>query len=191
VSDEVGEAYLLFAEVILAAAVPNESIIVIPLAPPEVGKVLVFSYVAKSKVMFVQLHETPKRFMTYGHCLGYSTGTVDPPLAVEQVLKFPSMATYIVAKVRLVATIRAAVGPVVDLQLGAEVAKRQCVRPLGGVPVRHALLARTLTITPTFACFVLQTPMVRHEWMFALPVHPTCTLYSVMRSAVNATKAIN
>ena len=43
------------------------------------------------------------------------------------------MATYIVAKERLVATIRAAIGSVVDLQLGAEVAKRQCVRQLGGL----------------------------------------------------------
>jgi hypothetical protein len=29
--------------------------------------------------MFVQLHEKPQQFMTYGHCLGYSVGTVDLP----------------------------------------------------------------------------------------------------------------
>jgi hypothetical protein len=40
VSDEVGEAYLLFVEVILAAAVPNESILVIPLTPPRLRDVV-------------------------------------------------------------------------------------------------------------------------------------------------------
>jgi hypothetical protein len=56
-SDEVGEAYLLFADVLLAAAVPNESIIVVPLTPLEVGEFFYFSYVARSKVVFVHLHE--------------------------------------------------------------------------------------------------------------------------------------
>jgi hypothetical protein len=88
VSDEVGEAYLLLAEVLLAAAVPNESIIVVPLNPPEVGEVLNFSYVARRKVMFVQLHEKPKQFMTFELCLGYSTGTVDPPLAIKEGIHF-------------------------------------------------------------------------------------------------------
>jgi hypothetical protein len=40
VSDEVGEAYLLFVEVILAAAVPNESILVIPLTPTQLRDVV-------------------------------------------------------------------------------------------------------------------------------------------------------
>jgi hypothetical protein len=80
----------VICRIALIAAVPNESIVVIPLTRPEVGEVLNFSYVARSKVMFVQLHAKPKQFMTYGHCLDYSTGTVDPPLAIEKVLKFPS-----------------------------------------------------------------------------------------------------
>jgi hypothetical protein len=39
----------------------------------------------------------------------------------------------IIAKARLVGTIRVAVGHAVDLLLGAEASKRQCVRPLGAV----------------------------------------------------------
>ena len=132
-SDEEGEIYMLFAEVVAAAAVPNESIVVIPLTTPGNDEVMNFSYLARSQMMFVQLHEKPQQFMTYGHCLGYSAGTVDPPLAIEEVFKFPSVTTYIIAKARLVGTIRAAVGHAVDLLLGAEASKRQCVRPLGAV----------------------------------------------------------
>jgi hypothetical protein len=128
-SDEEGEIYMLFAEVIAAAAVPNESIVVISLTTPGNDEVMNFLYLARSQVMFVQLHE----FMTYGHCLGYSAGIVDPPLAIEEVFKFPSVTTNIIAKARLVGTIRAAVGYAVDLLLGAEASKTQCVRPLGAV----------------------------------------------------------
>jgi hypothetical protein len=136
--DEEGEVYMLLAEVVGAAAVPQkESIVVISLTTPEDEGVMDSSYLARSQVMFVQLHEKPQQFMTYGHYLGYSAGTVDLPLALQTIFKFPSATTYIVAKARLVATIRAAIGPVVDLQLGAEASKRQCVRTLG-VAGEHA-----------------------------------------------------
>jgi hypothetical protein len=105
---------MLLAEVGVAAE-PKESIVVIPLTTPEDEGVMDFSYLARSQVMFVQLHEKPQQFMTYGHCLGYSAGTVDLRLAIEIIFKFPSATTYIVAKARLVATIRAAIGPTVDL----------------------------------------------------------------------------
>jgi hypothetical protein len=87
--------------------------------------------------MFLQLHEKPQQFMTYGYCLGYSGGTADLPLALQKIFKFPFATTYIVTKARLVATIRAATRPVVDLQLGAEASKRQCIRTLG-VAGEHA-----------------------------------------------------
>jgi hypothetical protein len=70
-SDEAGEAFLIFAEVLAAAAVPSDSIVVMPLTPPEGEEVLDFSFLARGKAMFVQLHEKPKQFMTYGHGLGY------------------------------------------------------------------------------------------------------------------------
>jgi hypothetical protein len=134
VSDEAGEAFLIFAEVLAVAAVPSDSILAIPLIPPEVEEAQNFSYQARSKAVFVQLHEKPKQFMTYGHCLGYSVGTVDPPLAIDEIFKFPSMATYIVTKARLSTTIfRASVGPAVDLQLGPGGSKRQCARLPGYV----------------------------------------------------------
>jgi hypothetical protein len=71
--------------------------------------------------------------MTYGDCLGYSIGTLESPLAIDEIFKFPSMTTYIVAKARLVTTIRASVGPAVDLQFGPGGSKRQCVRLPGYV----------------------------------------------------------
>jgi hypothetical protein len=130
-SNEEGEVYMLLAEVVVAAAVPKESIVVVPLTTPGDEEAMDFSYLARSQVMFVQLHERPQQFMTYGHCLGYSAGTLDLPLAIEEILKFPSASTYVLAKARLMATIRAAAGPEVDLQLGGEASKRQCVRQPG------------------------------------------------------------
>jgi hypothetical protein len=44
VSDEAGEAFLIFAEVFAATAVPSDSIVVVPLTPLEVEKVLNLSY---------------------------------------------------------------------------------------------------------------------------------------------------
>lgn len=130
-SDDDGEFYsMVLAAVLAPAAVPNESIIVVPLTPPEDGEVLDFTYVARSQALFVQVHEKPFQRMTYGHVLGYSAGIVDPPLAMEMVLKFPTSTSFIVAKPRLVEAIRAATGHVVDIQLVPEASKRQCVRPL-------------------------------------------------------------
>jgi hypothetical protein len=40
VSDEAFEAFLIFAEVLAVAAVPSDSILVIPLTPPEVEEAL-------------------------------------------------------------------------------------------------------------------------------------------------------
>jgi hypothetical protein len=73
-SDKEGEIYMLFAEVVAAAAVPNESIVVIPLTTPGNDEVMNFSYLVRSQVMFVQLHEKLQQFMTYGHCFGRDRG---------------------------------------------------------------------------------------------------------------------
>jgi hypothetical protein len=83
--------YILFAEVVVAAAVPNESIVMTPLTTPGNQRGHGFLVFGKSHVMFVQLHEKPQQFMTYGHCLGYSAVTVDLLLAIEKVLKFTSV----------------------------------------------------------------------------------------------------
>jgi hypothetical protein len=137
-SDDDGEYYAMaLAEVVTAAAVPNEAVIIIPLTPPQDGEVLDFTYLARSHDMFVQVHEKPLQRMTCGHVLGHSAGTVDPPTVFEEVFKFPTSTTFIVAKPRLVLAIRAATGPCieVDKQLAAEVSKRQyggCGRAGGG-----------------------------------------------------------
>jgi hypothetical protein len=98
-SNEEGEVYMLLAEVVVAAAVPKESIVVVPLTTPGDEEAMDFSYLARSQVMFVQLHERPQQFMTYGHCLGYSAGTLDLPLAIEKIFKFPSASNYISSRV--------------------------------------------------------------------------------------------
>jgi hypothetical protein len=59
-SDEEWEIFMLFAEVVVAAAVPNESIVVIPLTKPGNDEVMDFAYLARSQVMFVPLRTSSK-----------------------------------------------------------------------------------------------------------------------------------
>ena len=88
---------------------------------------------AASRTAFVQVHDRPQERMTYGHCLGYSAGAGERPVAVGALIKFPSQPQYLVAKPRLLAAIRAAVplGQISGPE--GEGAKRLCVRQQVGV----------------------------------------------------------
>jgi hypothetical protein len=58
---------MLLAEVVVAAALPDESILLIHLTTPGDEEVNYFSQLARNQVMFVQLHEKPQHFITSGH----------------------------------------------------------------------------------------------------------------------------
>ena len=106
-TNEDGEAYgVSSAAVVAIANVPADAVIILPMSPPLENVEVDFTYVAASKTAFVQVHD--KR-MTYGHCLGYSAGAGERPVAVGTLIKFPSQPHYLVAKPRLLAAIRAVV----------------------------------------------------------------------------------
>ena len=131
-SDEVGEFYAMaMIQAVPAAQVPENAVIVIPLTPPEEGQVLDMTYVAASSLMFLHVHEKPQARMTYAHCAAYSTGTVDGPIPISALVKFPSSTSFLVARPRLVAAVVATTGTEVDMMAGEP--KRQCVRePVSG-----------------------------------------------------------
>ena len=132
-TDEVGEFYAMaLLQPLLAAQVPDNAIIAIPLLPPPEDQPLDMTYVAATSLMFVHVHEKPQTRMTYGHVAGYSAGTVPLPIPVSTMVKFPSAASFLVAKPRLIAAEIASVGPEVDVLVEAE-PKRQCLRqPVSG-----------------------------------------------------------
>ena len=70
--------------------------------------------------------------MTYGHCSNFSAGTVDRPIPIGALLKFPSMRHHVVAQPRLVQALRASLEPADGGAIGAESAKRACLCPLEG-----------------------------------------------------------
>ena len=130
-TDDDGERYAMqMALSVPAADVPANSIVVIPLDAPQEGAVLDFTYLASSKSMFFQIHERPQTRMTYGHCSNYSAGTLDRPVPVAALLKFPSLGTYLVAQPRLLQAMSASSEPAVGGSTGVESAKRPCLRPL-------------------------------------------------------------
>ena len=109
-TNEDGEAYgVSSAAVVAIANVPADAVIILPMSPPLENVEVDFTYVAASKTAFVQVHDKPRERMTYGHCLGYSAGAGERPVAVGTLIKFPSQPHYLVAKPRLLAAIRAVV----------------------------------------------------------------------------------
>ena len=130
-TDDAGEYYAMaIAQKLAASEVPNEAVILIPLNTPVDGETVDYTYMAASKVLFIQVHEKPQARMTYGHCLAYSAGTMDIPMGINEVVKFPTPTNFIVAKPRLIQVIREVPGPAVEISLGTGGSKRQCVRPL-------------------------------------------------------------
>ena len=128
-TDDDGEAYAMqMVRSIPAADVPANSMVVIPLDTPQDGVALDFTFLASCKSLFFQVHEKPQARMTNGHCANFSAGTLDRPVPIGALLKFPSLATYLVAQPRLLQALRAPLENVGTL--GAESAKRPCLRPL-------------------------------------------------------------
>jgi hypothetical protein len=114
-----------------AAELALDAIVVIPLIQPTADDVLVFTLLAQAKSMFVQLVAKPLTLCTYGRCVAYSAGATVRPLPIGAPLRFPTIASYIVAQRELATAVRAARGPYVDLTAQVAAEKRQCVRQLG------------------------------------------------------------
>lgn len=130
-TDDAGEYYAMaLAKVVQAEEVPANSIMVIPLTPPHAGESLDFTYVAASDCMYVQLHEQPQFRRTYGHCVAYSADVTDKPVAIGEVFKFSTIASFIVAKRQLSAAVISAGGLEMGVIGDLPTEKRQCVRPL-------------------------------------------------------------
>ena len=133
-TDDAGEYYAMqMATSVPAVDVPANSVVVIPLDTPRADQVLDFTFLASCKSMFFQVHEKPQARMTYGHCSNFSAGTVDRPVPIGALMRFPSMSNYLVAQPRLVQALRASLEPAGGGATGAESAKRPCLRPLEGV----------------------------------------------------------
>ena len=104
-TDEYGEHFAMsLVRVTPYGAVPPESTIVVPLA--EAGEEEVFTFLAKSPLMFVRLHDCPQPLRTYGRCVAYSTGVVERPLAIGAMIRFPTIPQFIVAKRDLEVAVR-------------------------------------------------------------------------------------
>ena len=132
-TDDDGEYYAMqMVTSVPAADVPANSVVVIPLDAPQGDQVLNFTFLASCKSMFFQVHEKPQTRMTYGHCSNFSVGTVDRPIPIGALVRFPSMSHYLVAQPRLVQALRASLEPAGRSAIGAESVKRPCLRPLEG-----------------------------------------------------------
>jgi hypothetical protein len=131
-TEEDGEYYAMaMAHVMAADLVPQDAIIVVPLTQPAPDEVLDFTFVSRAKSMFVQLHERPQPLRTYGHVAAYSAGAPVRPLAVGATFKFPTVASFIVAKRELATAIRATRGSELNPPVPVTAEKRQCIRLLG------------------------------------------------------------
>jgi hypothetical protein len=114
-TDNNGEFYNLLAMVVRAEDVQTGSVIVVPLDPPADHEALDFTFVARSKALFITVFETPQARNTYGHVAAYSTGTDEKPFPVGTLIMFATPSKFVVAKWRLVFAIRDAEGAEVDL----------------------------------------------------------------------------
>ena len=86
-------------------------VVVIPMDTPQADGVLSFTFLASCKLMFFQVHEKPQTRMTYSHCANFSAGTVNRPIPIGALLKFPSMGHYLVAQPRLLQAMRVSLEP--------------------------------------------------------------------------------
>jgi hypothetical protein len=130
-TDEFGEYFAMsLIRVTPAELVPVDSIIVIPLAVAGEGEIFDFTFVATTPLMFIQLHDCPQPLRTYGRCVAYSTGVTERPLEIGAMVRFPSIAQFIVAKKDLETAVRETRSVDTEHTTGSP-AKRQCVQPLG------------------------------------------------------------
>jgi hypothetical protein len=92
-TDEGGE-YLStsLVESMLAANVPDGSIVILPLTPP--------TFQLPSKHMFIRIHIRPQLMHTYGQCNAYSDGTEERLVPVGTPLNPPKYLVYVQHAVR-------------------------------------------------------------------------------------------
>jgi hypothetical protein len=97
-TDEGGKHLSMsLVESMLAANVPDGSIIILLLMPPTEGQAMNFTYLAASKHMFIRIHIRPQPMYTYGQCMAYSDGTEETLVPVGTPVKFPSSTKCLVA----------------------------------------------------------------------------------------------
>ena len=131
-TDEYGEYFAMsLVRVTPYGAVLPESTIVVPLAEAGEEEVFDLTFLAKSPLMFVRLHDCPQPLRTYGRCVAYSTGVVERPLAIGAMIRFPTIPQFIVAKRDLEVAVRDNRGFDAGGAPESFPEKRQCVRPLG------------------------------------------------------------
>jgi hypothetical protein len=131
-TDEFGEYFgMSLIRVEPAGTVSPDSIIVIPLVAAVEDETFDFTFIAATPLMFVQLHDRPQPFRTYGRCVAYSAGVTERLLAIGERIRFPSLPQYIVAKRDLEVAVRENRGVDATGLLEDSPRKRQCVRPLG------------------------------------------------------------
>ena len=112
-TNDEGETNALFAVKCRGNAVPDGSIIIVPLTPPIESDVLDFTFMGNGGAMFIKLHETPRERNTYGHVASYSVCLAVQLDPVGKLIKF--------AKPQLVAAIIGAAGAAVDIPTDAAV----------------------------------------------------------------------
>ena len=132
-TDDEGEYFAMqMAASVPAADVPANSVVAIPLDKPGEDQALNFTFLASCKSMFFQVHEKPHARMTYGHCSNFSAGTVDRPIPIGALVRFPSLSHYLVAQPRLVQALRVSLEPAGGSAVEVESVKRPCLRPREG-----------------------------------------------------------
>ena len=132
-TDDEGEYFAMqMVSWVPAADVPAISVVVITLDTPQADGVVNYTFLALCKSMFLQVHDKPQTRLIYGHCSNFSEGTVDRPIPIGALVKFPSMRHYLVAQPHLVQALRASLDPAGEGAIGAASAKSSCLRPLEG-----------------------------------------------------------
>ena len=137
-----------------------DSTIAIPVAEAGEEEVFDFTFVAKSRLMFVRLQDCPQPLQTYGRCVAYSAGEGERPLAIGTMVRYPTIPHFIVAKPDLEVAVYSnqgfdANGPPETLP-----EKHQCVRPLGE---DGELVDDTRSRVKGTSTFVLDLDGVKHH----------------------------
>ena len=67
-SDEAGEFFSMAVSIkVPAAQVPPNSVVIIPLGPPDIGIEADMSFLFTTPFMFLRLHGIPQPLLSYGH----------------------------------------------------------------------------------------------------------------------------
>ena len=136
-SDEGGEYFAMA----IAARTPSaqlhaDSVILVPLIPPDEGVEADMSFLAASPFIFLRLEGVPQPLLSYGSCCALSQGAEEFDIPFGSLFKFPSVSHYVVARPSVVANLerlQLQTEPISDTQGSGEQnskAKKQCLRSL-------------------------------------------------------------